>query len=664
MNSSRKEFVAEAEELIEGAQRLVLEIQDPGANGPAPDKINALFRMMHTLKGISGLFNLNGISSLSHSLEALMDDIRLGRIEADSAVIKFMLGNIDLLRGMVEKVSRDEYEGDVSAYIGEIELFRGRQKDRVPGLAGDKLIDPSIMRVLSEYEEHRLRANVAEGKGIFMAKTAFPLETFDKDLEEIRKLIMTAGELIATLPTSSNVKEGYIGFNLMFCSQSAPSLTGKEAAPDIEVLLSPKSTSVKTDPPNQPDARLKSSSMTVRVDIEKLDGILNTVGELTLARSAIERISAELANEYGRDGLINDIHKITRSLERKLSDLKNRVLEIRMVPVGQIFTRLAQVVRRYSAETGKKIEFAMYGEDTEIDKYLAEEIVDPLMHLVRNAIDHGIEPPEERRRKGKDETGRLVLRAAQKGNHVVVELHDDGSGIDIGKIREKAIEKGLIVKDQPVDERKASELIFMPGFSTKDTVSEVSGRGVGLDVVKEKLSALGGFSEVESVSGSGCSFILTLPITLAIIKVLIVRIGDERFAVPLTSMSETLIIAHSDIQTIEQKEVYCLRGTMLPLVRVDRFLGIENQARDRYFVTVVGFGEKRVGLLVDELFGQQEVVIKSLGNYLKKIRGFAGAAEIGKYEVVLVLDVESIVADAVIRKGRSAEAAQASTQDQ
>jgi two-component system chemotaxis sensor kinase CheA len=272
------------------------------------------------------------------------------------------------------------------------------------------------------------------------------------------------------------------------------------------------------------------------------------------------------------------------------------------------------------------------------------------MHLIRNAIDHGIEFPEERKKKGKKESGTITLKAYQKGNHVVVELKDDGSGIDTDRVLKKAIEKGLIDEDVELKEKEIIDFIFTPGFSTKDVVSEVSGRGVGMDVVKNKLSALGGFAEVETSRNAGTTFMLTLPITLAIIKSLIVRVGQEKYAVPLTSMSETLIIEHKDIQTIESKEVYYLRGEMLPIVRVNKFFGFAGDNAERSFAVVIGFGARRVGLMVDELFGQQEIVIKALSDYLKKLRGFAGAAEIGKHEVILVLDAESLIDDSVVKQ--------------
>jgi two-component system chemotaxis sensor kinase CheA len=654
MKASKKEFIAEAEDLLEESQRLILEIQETVSSGLNPDTINALFRAMHTLKGVSGLFGLQGIMSISHALESLMDEVRLGKIPVNDTVAGFLFNNLDIMKSLVDNISRDEEEGDVSAFLKDIESFRNSQKGQAEGPSAEAVIDESIMRVLSEYEEHRLKANIREGKWICLAKAVFSLDIFDKSLEELTKLIKTKGELISTLPTSSDVPDGSIGFNLMFGTTSPLEEIKNDVKVDVDVLVQPKAAPQQAAPlpstSKTPDTHLKSTSTTVRVDIDKLDRILNTIGELTLAKGAVKRIGTELFETYGNSHLVYDVHKISQTLEKRLADLQNQVLEVRMVPIGQIFSRLAQIVRRYSHEIGKQIELSVFGEDTELDKYLAEEIVDPLMHLIRNAIDHGIEAPEERKRKGKKESGTIILKAYQKGNHVVIEVKDDGQGIDTDRVREKAMEKGLIAANAELPEKEIIDFIFFPGFSTKDVVTEVSGRGVGMDVVKDKLSSLGGFAEVETARNVGTTFMLTLPITLAIIKALVVRVGQEKFTVPLTSMSETLIVEHKDIQTIEWKEVYYLRGEMLPMVRANKFFAIEGDSAERSFAVVVGFGQRRVGLMVDELFGQHEIVIKALGDYLKELRGFAGAAEIGKHEVVLVIDAESIIDESVLKQ--------------
>ena len=649
MSSAKEEFIAEASDLLEDSGRLILEIQDTFQTGPNPDSVNALFRSIHTLKGLSGLFGHQGISDLSHALESLLDGIRLGKIDISDEVVRFLFNNIDILRLLVEELRKDDKEQDVSVHLKNIEAFRNSLAGKTTGTELKGLIDESMLMVLTEYEEHRLKTNIHEGKGIYLARAVFSLSDFDEALEELTKTIKSKGELISTLPTSSNVPPDSIGFNLMFGSLEPAEKLKDAIRCEVDTLVSLKIAEAAPQQKSQ-ETTLKSTTTTVRVDIEKLDRILNTIGELTLAKGAVKRISEELAESYRHSPLVADVNKISQTLERKLAELQTQVLEIRMVPIGQIFSRLAQVIRKYSRETEKRIELVMYGEDTEIDKYIAEEVIDPLMHLVRNAIDHGIESEEERKKNGKKESGTIILKASQRGNHVIIEVKDDGGGINIQRVKEKAIEKGLLNKSAEIDEKELVNFIFTPGFSTKEVVSEVSGRGVGMDVVKEKLAAIGGFAEIDTNKGRGTAVTLTIPITLAIIKALIVRVGTMKFGIPLTSISETLIITRGDIQTVEGKDVYNLRGEMLPITNIGRVFALTDEEPDRFFAVVAGTGNKRHGLMVDELFGQHEIVIKSLGEYFTGIRGFAGAAEIGKHEVILVIDVDGLIDNAVVKQ--------------
>ncbi len=650
MSSAKEEFIAEASDLLEESGRLILEIQDTFQTGANPDSVNALFRSIHTLKGLSGLFGHQGISDLSHALESMLDGIRLGKIDISDEVVGFLFNNIVILRLLVEEVSKGkDKEQDVSGHLKNIEVFRNSLSGKTKGPELKGLIDESMLRVLTEYEEHRLKTNIQEGKWIYLAKAVFSLSDFDEALEELTKTIKSKGELISTLPTSSNVPPGSIGFNLMFGSLEPAEKLKDTIRCELDTLVSQKTVEAAPQQKSQ-ETTLKSTTTTVRVDIEKLDRILNTIGELTLAKGAVKRISEELAEIYGHSPLIADVNKISQTLEKKQAELQSQVLEIRMVPIGQIFSRLAQVIRKYSREIKKRIEFVMYGEDTEIDKYIAEEVIDPLMHLVRNAIDHGIESAEERKKNGKKESGTIILKASQRGNHVIIEVKDDGGGINIQRVKEKAIEKGLLDKGAEIDDKELVNFIFTPGFSTKEVVSEVSGRGVGMDVVKEKLAAIGGFAEIDTEKGRGTVVALTIPITLAIIKALIVRVGAMKFGIPLTSISETLVITRGDIQTVEGKDVYNLRGEMLPITNIGRVLALTDEEPDRFFAVVAGTGNKRHGLMVDELFGQHEIIIKSLGEYFTGIRGFAGAAEIGKHEVILVIDVDGLVDSAVAKQ--------------
>lgn len=651
MKISKKDFIAEAEEIIEDINGHLLELQGVFNH----ETLNSLFRSVHTMKGLSGLFGVKGITDLSHALESLLDDLRFGKIELTDDVINFIFNNIDFLKNLITQIAEDKEIEDVSNAVNEMESFResvqSKSKD-VP--IEDSGISPSILKVLSNYEEHRLKSNIKEGKGLYLIKVVFDLTDLSTGFETLNSNLKELGEVIATLPCPGAVPEGSIGFKVLFGSAcKIEDIKAKTAFADIEKIYTPEKTAeLKTAPcvTKTQGVSLKSSTNIVRVDIEKLDRILNTVGELVLAKGAVARIGKELAESIGYTPLTIDVHKAAQSLERKLAELQGHILELRMVPLSQIFARLQQVVRRYTKEVNKEINLELFGEDTEIDKLLAEEIIDPLIHLVRNAIDHGIEPPDKRAVFGKKERGTITLKAFPKGNNVIIKIQDDGAGLDRDQILHQAVVHKLIPENQTLEHKEIFKLIFLPGLSTKKEVTEVSGRGVGMDIVKEKITSLGGFIDVESESNVGTTFTLTLPITLAIIKALIVQVEDEQFAIPLTSISETFITQPEKIQTIEGREVVEIRGEILPLLRVARVLMLEEKPKEEYFVVVVGFGSKQLGLLVDNLSEQTEIVIKSLGEHLKQTPPLSGAAEIGRHEIVLVLDVEAMIEEAVSKK--------------
>lgn len=656
MKTSKKDFIVEAEEIIETVNSSLLELQ----SAFNPDTLNSVFRAVHTLKGLSGLFGFKGITDLSHSLESILDDLRLGKIEFTDNTVNFIFGNIDILKNLVTQVSEDKETDDISNAVKDIESFRESAKSESKDLSLEDLgINPSIVKVLSEYEEHRLKSSIKEAKGIYLVKAVFSLTDFATGLEALNSKMKESGEIVATLPSSEGVPEGSIGFNLLFGSASKIDDIKSKAAPaDIEEIYSPEKSGpgAKQPVPKTQQPSLKSTSNTIRVDIDKLDKILNTVGELVLAKGAVVRIGAELAESVGYTPLTIDVHKIAHTLDRKLAELQDFILELRMVPFSQIFMRLSQVVKRYIIEIDKKIELKLFGEDTEIDKLLAEEIIDPLIHIIRNAIDHGIESVGKRVSLGKNEVGIITLKAFSKGNNVVVTVQDDGAGIDPDKILRNAIERKLIPENQELKPKAIIDLIFLPGLSTKEEVNEVSGRGMGTDIVKEKITSLGGFVDVESESGAGTKFTLTLPITLAIIKALIVDVANEQFAIPLTSILETFSVQPEKIQTIEGREVIELRGEMLSLLKVADVLMLEEKQKNEYFAVVIGIGGKRLGLLIDNLSEQTEIVIKPLGENLKNIRGFAGAAEIGRHKIVLVLDVDAMMDEAFSIKNEPSSA--------
>ena len=408
------------------------------------------------------------------------------------------------------------------------------------------------------------------------------------------------------------------------------------------------------------ETSLRSLTQTVRVDIHRLDTLMNTVGDLLLIRGNLARL-AEAARQGGAGGTPSkvwgqELHRETRVLERKLDELQKGLLEARMVPLGQVFDKLARMVRRVAREAGKEIDFIVRGEEVELDKLIVEELSDPLMHIIRNAIDHGVEAPEVRVRKGKPRRAKLLLKASQKGNHVVIDVSDDGAGIDTRRVRAVALERGLLTEKDAMEreDRELQYLIFLPGFSTAKNVSTLSGRGVGLDVVKTNIAHLSGMIDVSSELGKGTTFTLTLPVTLAIIRALVVSVSGRPYAVPLNSVIEITSVAANELRTVEGMEVLSLRGQTLPFARLARVFGHPERPLKRLFVVVVGLAQERLGIAVDELLGQQDIVVKPLGGRLSRVRGVSGATDLGNRRTVLVLDVGALMEE-IISSDRRAE---------
>jgi two-component system chemotaxis sensor kinase CheA len=674
-----KDFISETEEIIGSLNLDLVKLADAVETGDCdPDVLNGIFRGAHSIKGLAGMFGFDDLSELSHAMESLLDGLRLGKVPFTQYLVDTLFSSLDVLIQLINGKSTDEnFTIDLTLILEQVS--QAAEGKAVPGadpLAGLN-IDQAILNVLTEYEEHRLLENVRKGRRLHMLRMDFDLASFDQELAEITEQLKQQGEVVSTLPSAGEIGER-IAFQILFGSDLAGS--------DIEVLLSRENLDILTfgdvaaavepegfvleEPADEPGAiaatdavehlpaaaegadggsSMRSISRTVRVDIDKLDLLMNIVGELVLSKSSITNISDRIKNSAEKE-LATELGKATRILERRLHELQKGVMDVRMVPVGQLFDKMTRIVRRVSNEQGKKVDLDVRGADTELDKLIIEDVSDPLMHIIRNAIDHGLETPEERRRAGKPEKGLVQLWASQKGNHVVIEVHDDGRGIDAEGVRRKAVEKGLISEGHALSEGETYDLLFMPGFSTRDEVSDLSGRGVGMDVVKNNITALSGMIEVKSSQGQGSSMIITLPITLAIIKALIVQVGEKTYAIPINSVLETLMIDAGAIQTVEKREVIELRKSTVPLLRLNQVLNLDSVAEEeerRLFVAVVGLAEKRMGFVVDELLGQQDVVIKSLGKALSFVKGIAGAAELGNQKTILVLDVAGLMSEAL-----------------
>jgi len=666
---ARQEFTGEAEELLDTLSRDLVDFEAQGQD-VRPELVNKIFRNIHSLKGLAGMLGFAEISELSHNLEDMLDKLRMGKIAITRDLVDLLYDAVDSLNRLVIAINDPSVSGlvDMTKLTSRIHQTISNQPQVKQGDPLSELtLDEHTKRSLTEYEEHRLIENVRSGKHILVLEVTFDFSDFDEKLRALTASLSEAGEVISTLPALDATGGAGISFRLLYGStlneaavaalapQAAVGNLRKEASPvwaPASAGAVPAEAGTHTE--DAEDLSLRSLSPTVRVDIAKLDHVMNIVGELIIEKTQLENARAGVTQK----SVVQELAKVARNFDRRLSELQRSVIEMRMVPVGQIYSKLSRTVRKVARELHKEIELVLRGEETELDKMMVEELTDPLMHIIRNALDHGIESAEERQRLGKPAIGRITLTAYQQGNSVVIDVRDDGRGIDPGRIREAAIERGLVGEGETIDEQHAYALMFMPGFSTAPAVSEISGRGVGLDVVKRNIQRLKGTIDVISHPGQGSTFRIMLPITLAIIQALIVSAGGEKFAIPLTSVEESLRIQSGDIRTLARREVFTLRDSALPLLRLsDAFNLPDRDEGDRkWYVVVTRAGDKSVGILVDKLVRQHEIVIKSIGDRLKSVPGVAGATEIGENEIILVIDTTSLI-DKFGGRARDARAA-------
>jgi two-component system chemotaxis sensor kinase CheA len=654
------EFTGEAEELLDTLSRDLVELEAQGSE-VRPEVINKIFREVHSLKGLAGMLGFAEISELSHTLEDMLDRLRMGKIEINRDLIDLLYDAVDSLNRLVIAINDPAVNGlvdltDLTRRIHHI-VSNQAQKAHADPFA-DLTLDEQTKKSLTEYEEHRLVENVRARKHILAVEVRFDFSDFDEKLRALTELLSQAGEVISTLPAIDSSGGAGIAFRLLYGSTmdvaTVAALVPEGTVVSLRTAELPgaveTSSEIAAGDAAEEDLSLRSISQTVRVDISKLDHVMNIVGELIIEKTQLDALTRSLhQGEALQQARLtaHELTKIARNFDRKLNELQKSVIETRMVPVGQIYAKLSRTVRKVARELNKEIELVLRGEDTELDKVMVEELTDPLMHIIRNALDHGIESADERVRLGKNPIGRITLNAYQQGNSVVLDVTDDGRGVDPELVRKTAVKRNLISQHDPFDQLRAYEMLFTPGFSTASAVSEISGRGVGLDVVKKNLQELKGTIDILSVPGEGSTFRIMLPITLAIIQALVVRAGGEQFAIPLTSVEESLRIYSRDIRSVERREVFTLRDFTLPLLRLaDAFhLGVERDETpdSKWFVVVTRSGEKVAGILVDALVRQQEVVIKSIGERLKTIPGIAGATEVGEGEIVLVIDVGTLI---------------------
>jgi two-component system chemotaxis sensor kinase CheA len=684
----RDEFLSEAQELIDGLGRDLLKLEEAVKSGhPDPEIVNDVFRAVHTLKGLSGLFGVTRMAGLSHQLEDVLDDLRLGRIEPGPQTLDLLFRAVAAYGRILaaEKGQTEEPAQEVEQLLVSLGQVSTRKMGGAAGPVALYDLDPGLFGVLTEYEEHRLRTNVQQGLALYRIRARFPLSTIDSSLEELKAAARPHGEIITYLPTGSGADADAIELEILMASRApidvlraaverpdvtieevrrrlanavtsappAPTAVRGTLPPPLEIAARPAAGRGGSGAAEGAEMSLRSVTQTVRVDIRKLDRLMTIVGELAIVKTAIAQLTERARRRVTGPGqLAVELQRLNRTFERHLAQMQGGILEVRMVPLGQVFDKLARVVRQISREHDREVNLVVTGAETEIDKLIVEELSDPLMHIIRNAIGHGIEGRAERLTSGKPAVGTIALNAFQKGNHVVIEIEDDGAGMNPDQLVAAAVRRGLLTGEEAraLTTREVLALVFMPGFTTTETATDLSGRGMGLDVVKTNMGKLGGVVDIASELGIGTKITITLPITLAIISVLLVEVRGRLFAVPLANVEEAIAFDAAHVRTIESREVMSVRGTSIPLCRLGHLFDLARDPKPegRAFVVIARIANRRLGFVVDELVGQQDIVIKPLGRSLRAVRGFSGATELADQRVALVLDVGALTEEILV----------------
>ncbi|WP_188205826.1 chemotaxis protein CheA [Alkalibacillus aidingensis] len=667
-------FIDESKENLQVVNDRLLDLEKDPSDLSMVDEI---FRAAHTLKGMSATMGYEDLADLTHKLENVLDAIRQERLVANSDVLDILLESVEYLEEMIFNIAEGgDGSKDVSSIVDKLKII---EKGEVPVQTSDttthKQSPPSSESLLDidQFEKTVIQQAKADGQKVFQTKVSLSEDCLLKVARVfmVFEVLEQSGEVIKSIPTVEELENEDFedSFNvIIITNDSEKELEAKilkvsevqtvEVTP-FEVVEEDEKTSGATPDEfsNQEASNNKVqkeeaapakannkgvASKTIRVNIERLDVLMNLFEELVIDRGRLEQISHELNH--------NDLKGTVERMSRISGDLQNIILNMRMVPIDQVFNRFPRMVRQLTRDLGKDIHLQIEGAETELDRTVIDEIGDPLVHLIRNAIDHGIEQPEVRKQAAKPKQGQLLLKAYHSGNHVFVEIKDDGQGINQEKVLAKAIDNGVISQEQSTNltDRQINELILASGFSTADKISDISGRGVGLDVVKSTIESLGGSIEIESEYGKGTTFSIQLPLTLSIISVMLVVVQEEIYAVPLSSIIETAVIKKADIMKAHNKEVIDFRGNIVPLVDIKNVFDVprkddQEQEAEYYSIVIVRKGEQMAGLVVDSFIGQQEIVLKGLGNYLTDVFAISGATILGNGEVALVIDSNSLI---------------------
>ncbi len=690
-------FIDESEEHLQTLSDCIMVLEKEPDN---KDTINEVFRAAHSLKGMAGTMGFKRMQHLTHDMENVFQEVRSDRVKVTSGMIDLLFKCLDALEGYLDNIKSTSDEGaeDNEVIIKELNDFIAKAdgeaeaenkevsevKEAAPAATQEEKEGQEKIE-LTEEEKKAIREAESNGQHIYAMTVRIQKDCLLKAARAflVFKAVEDFGQILVYRPSSQDIEDEKfeLDFSFFLASEeetdkivaAAKAVSEiekvdaeeihleeylKEAAAQEEQQAKEAATEQKEAPAEVPKAAEKKApaaaakkqtnakpvtGRTVRVDIEKLDALMNQVSELIIAKNSLVSISSNESGEYQNQSF----HEQIEYLERITTNLHESVMKVRMVPIESVVNKFPRMIRDLSRKLGKKMELYMTGEDTELDRTVVDQIGDPLQHLLRNSADHGLEDNATRVERGKPEVGSIFLKAFQEGNNVIIEVGDDGNGIDVAAVRDKAVERGVITAEQAenMSQKEIINLLFLPSFSMAKKITDISGRGVGLDVVKSNIEALGGDVEVRTKLGEGTTFIVRLPLTLAIIQALMVEIRDEKYAIALGSIANIESIPVNEIKYVQAQEVIHLRGAVIPLIRLDQVLDMEEKQEEpeNLTVVIVKKGDSLAGLVVDNLIGQQEIVIKSLGKYITNNKIISGATILGDGEVALILDVNTLM---------------------
>ncbi|MBU0549117.1 MAG: chemotaxis protein CheA [Candidatus Omnitrophica bacterium] len=648
-NSYHEIFLAESQEYLNTISQCLVKIEESPHD---LESLNEIFRAIHTLKGMSATMGFEKLTQLSHHMEDLLDALRSQKIKANSEIIDTLFSCLDILEALIEGVkAKKKSSVDINPSLEALQKFFA------PAVKTDEFTELSLEAAeFSDSEYTLFKEKKAQGKEVYKIKI-----NLNKDcaMKQVRAfLVLTnlerVGEVLKYIPSVEDLKEGRFGFSFIVVLVTKENMEAVQNG--LLSITEVSSVEIKSlveslEKQAAPRAALPSyikKIQSMRIPVERLDKIMNLMGELAIAKIRLLQIVGH--EKY------KPLEEVAFAVDRLITALQDEVMQTRLLPISYVLDTFPRITRDLAKGQNKQIELEIIGSEIELDRTILDELGDPLIHLLRNAIDHGIESPAKRKQLKKNQKGKIFIKVVRQKGHISIEVSDDGRGIDFESVAQSAAQKGMISKEEAVALSKNKSgmlnLLTSPGFSTSDKVSEISGRGVGLDVVKLKMEALGGGLDFDSIPEEGTSFFLTLPLTLAIIKAMLVRVRSEIFAVPLMSIRETLKIEEDEIKLIKSFEVIRLREEIIPIIRLDHKLELldlkinlkdEQEQEEKLSIVIIEYGEKSVGLMVNQVLGEQDIVVKPLGSMVKRIRGIAGATILGDGRVALILDIMTLM---------------------